>query len=167
MAFHDLCEALETLLVQHEQLLTFAQQKKEALISNDVSLLTEMVNKESRLVKLILETEARRQKAVAAFLVEKGLGQLPDIKVTDLTRMITNAEEKLKLSDLAERLIQAVERLKALNNINVRLTQQSIEFNDFSLSLLTGIYDDQDFVYKKPSDLSQGQLNLKFFDSKA
>lgn len=167
MAFHDLCEALETLLLQHEQMLTFAQQKKEALISNDVNVITEMVNKESRLVKLILETEARRQKAVSAFLVEKGLAQLPDIKITDLIRMITHAEDKLRLSDLSDRLIQAVEDLKALNAINVRLTQQAIEFNDFSLSLLTGMYDDQDYVYKNPSNQSRDKTNLTFFDSKA
>lgn len=67
MAFQDLCEALETLLLQHEQMISFAQQKKEALISNDVNVLNEMVNKESRLVKLIVETESRRQQSVIGF----------------------------------------------------------------------------------------------------
>lgn len=167
MAYHDLCEALETLLLQHEQMLSFAQQKKEALISNDVNVLNEMVNKESRLVRLIVETESRRQQAVNAFLKQKGLNATPSTKVTDIIRMITNAENKLYLSDLVERLGASIERLRAMNDINMRLTEQSIEFNDFSLSLLAGRYDDQDFVYKRPSDQSQGQLNLKFFDSRA
>jgi flagellar biosynthesis/type III secretory pathway chaperone len=167
MAFHDLCEALETLLLQHEQMISFAQQKKEALIRNDVNVLNEMVNKESRLVKQILETETRRQQTVIDFLKEQGLNSTPSTTVASLVRLITNREDKLKLADLADRLSATVERLRALNDINMKLTQQSIEINDFSLNLLASAYDDQDYVYKKPTDNSYGQHKLKFFDSKA
>jgi flagellar biosynthesis/type III secretory pathway chaperone len=167
MEFRELCETLETLLLQHEQMIAFAQQKKDALISNDINVLNEMVNKESRLVRLIVETEDRRQQAVNTLLKQKGLTPTPSTNVVNLIRIITNANDKLILSDLAERLGGTVERLKDLNEINTRLIQQSIAFNDFSLSLISGFYDDQDFVYKKPSDQSQGQFKLKFFDSKA
>jgi flagellar biosynthesis/type III secretory pathway chaperone len=167
MAFHDLCEALETLLLQHEQMTAFGQQKKEALISNNIDVLNEMVNKEARLVRAIAETENNRVQAADGFLKERGLTSTSSTKVANLIRMITNAEDKLKLIDLADKLSAAVERLRALNDMNMRLTQQSIEFNDFSLDLLTSVYDGQDYVYKRPSDQSQAQHKLKFFDSKA
>ncbi|TFE29026.1 flagellar protein FlgN [Cohnella luojiensis] len=167
MALHELCEALETLLLQHEQMISFAEQKKEALIANNVDVLNEMVNKESRLLRLIVETENKRVQAVNDFLKERGLSSTPSTNVANIIRMITNAEDKLRMSDLADRLSAAVERLRALNDVNMRLTQQSIEFNDFSLDLLAGAYDDQDYVYKRPSDQSHAQHNLKLFDSKA
>jgi flagellar biosynthesis/type III secretory pathway chaperone len=167
MAFNDLCEALETLLLQHEQMVGFAEKKKDALIANDVDVLNEMVTKESRLVKLIMDAEARRQQAVQSFLQERGLNPAPSTTVASLIRMISHSEDKLKLSDLADRLSATVEHVRALNDVNMKLTQQSIEFNDFSLNLLASAYDDQDYVYKKPSDSAYGQHKLNFFDSKA
>lgn len=167
MAFHELCEAMETLLLQHEQMIAFGQQKKEALISNNVEVLNEMVNKEARLLRLILETENKRIRAVADFVKEQGMSSASSTRVADLVRMITNAGDKVLLSDIADKLSAAVEKLRALNDANMKLTQHSIEFNDYSLNLLTSTFDDQDFVYKKPTDQSQGQYKLKLFDSKA
>ncbi|RED83998.1 flagellar protein FlgN [Cohnella phaseoli] len=167
MAVHELCEAMETLLLQHEQMSGFAERKKEALIANEIELLNEMVTKESRLVRLIVETEGRRQQAVVQFLKEAGFSPTPSTTVASLIRRITNAEDKLKLSNLAEKLSATVEHVRALNELNMRLTQQSIEFNDFSLNLLSSSYDDQDYVYKKPTESAYGQNKLSFFDSKA
>lgn len=167
MAVHELCEAMETLLLQHEQMGEFAERKKEALITNDIELLNEMVTKESRLVRQIVETEGRRQQAVAHFLREAGFNPTPSTTVASIIRMVTNAEDKLKLSNLAEKLSAAVEHVRALNELNMKLTQQSIEFNDFSLNLLSSSYDDQDYVYKKPTESAYGQNKLSFFDSKA
>jgi Cdc6-like AAA superfamily ATPase len=167
MDINELCEALETMLLQHDQLIVLAERKKQALIGNDIDQLNEVVNKESRIVKLVADTENRRQKAVVTLLSTMGLRPQSGTTLADLIRMVTNAENKLKLSALAERLSDALGRLKELGIINSRLTQQAIEFNDFSLSLLTGAYDDQDYVYRRPSDTTQGQLNLKIFDSRA
>lgn len=167
MDISELCEALETMVVQNDQLIVLAERKREALIGNDIDQLNEVVNKESRLVKMVADTENRRQKAVVILLSTMGLTPLSGYKLADLIRMVTNAEDKLKLTELAERLTDAIGRLKELGLINSRLTQQAIEFNDFSLSLLTGAYDDQDYVYRKPTDNAQGKLNLKMFDSRA
>jgi len=167
MAFQQLCDTLDTLQLQHEQLAVLAERKKEALMANDVNALNETVTKESRLVKLIVEAESRRQQAVRSFLEEKGLNPTPSTTVASLIRMITSAEDKAILSQLADKLSATVEKVRALNDVNMKLTQQSIEFNDFSLNLLSSAYDDQDYVYKKPTDAAYGQHKLSFFDSKA
>ncbi|XID91014.1 flagellar protein FlgN [Paenibacillaceae bacterium WGS1546] len=167
MAFRELCEALETLKLQHEQLIALAERKKEALIGNDIDVLNEMVTKESRLIKLIAEAESKRQQAVIDCLSEMGMNATPSTTLASLVRMISNPDEKLRLSDLADKLSAAIEKLRALNGINMRLTQQAIEFNDFSLNLLASAYDDSDFVYKKPTDSAYGQQKHSFFDSKA
>ena len=155
------------MVLQHDQLIVLAERKKEALIGNDIDQLNEVVNKESRLVKLVADAENRRQKAVVVLLSAMGLRPQSGYKLADLIRMVTNAEDKRTLTELAERLSSAIGRLKELGLINSRLTQQAIEFNDFSLSLLTGAYDDQDYVYRRPTDNAQGKLNLKMFDSRA
>ncbi|MFC5401754.1 flagellar protein FlgN [Cohnella soli] len=167
MAIRNLIEVLETLLMQHEQMIALSEQKKQALIVNNVELLNEMVNKEARLLKLIVEMESKRVQAVNGFLAEQGLKPASSTRVADIVRMVTVAEDKLALSNIADRLSATVEKLRALNDLNVKLTQQSIEFNDFSLDLLAGGYDDQDYVYKRPSDQTYPGHNLKIFDSKA
>ncbi|MFC5469697.1 flagellar protein FlgN [Cohnella suwonensis] len=167
MAIRSLIEVLETLLVQHEQMIALSEQKKQALIVNNVELLNEMVNKEARLLKLIVEMENKRVQSVNGFLAEQGMKPASSTRVADIVRMVTVADDKLALSDVADRLSATVEKLRALNDVNMKLTQQSIEFNDFSLDLLAGGYDDQDYVYKRPTDSSQAQHKLKLFDSKA
>lgn len=167
MAFRELCEALETLRLQHEQLIVLAERKKEALVANDIDALNETVTKESRLIKLIAEAESKRQQAVIDCLGSLGMNATPSTTVASLIRMISNPDEKLRLSDLAEKLSAVIEKLRAMNEVNMRLTQQSIEFNDFSLNLLASAYDDSDFVYKKPTDSAYGQHKHSFFDSKA
>lgn len=167
MSFQELTDSLETLLRQHEQMIEYGQKKKEALIVNDIDSLNETVNKEARLLKLIVEADGRRMKAANELLRERGFAPTPSLKVAQLVRMVTNPADKLALSDLADRLSATVEKLRVLNDLNMNLAKHSIEFNDYSLSLLTGGYDDQDYVYKKPSDSSYGKPNLKIFDSRA
>ncbi|WEK53904.1 MAG: flagellar export chaperone FlgN [Candidatus Cohnella colombiensis] len=167
MAIQQLCEVLETLLQQHEQLQQYAEQKKAALIQNDVNLLNETVNKEARLIKLISDAELKRHDAVYRFYQEKGFQATSSTKVADVIRMVTNSQDKLRLLELSERLTSVVYQLKALNDLNMTLIQQAIEINDFSLNILAGSFEPQDFVYKKPTDYSQSGMNLKFFDSRA
>lgn len=167
MPTRELIDVLETLLRQHEQMIEYGQNKKEALIANNIDLLNEMVNKEARLLKLIAEADARRVAVANNFLKEMGLASTPSTRVAQLIGLVTNAGDKMTLSKLADRLSTAVEKLRAVNDLNMKLTKQSIEFNDFSLDLLSGAYGDQDYVYKRPTQQIQSQSKLNFFDSRA
>ncbi|WP_158602418.1 flagellar protein FlgN [Cohnella endophytica] len=167
MAILDLFETLETLLRQHEQMIALGERKREALIANDVGVLNEAVNKESRLIKAIAESEGDWRKVVAGFLAEQGLSGNAGSKISDLVRVLPSSEDKTKLQSLADKLLSIIERLKELNGTNMNLTKQAIEFNEFSLNLITSPFDDRDFVYKKPADYGRSQNSLKLFDSKA
>ncbi len=149
MALERLYEAMEILIEQHHNLIEMSEQKKQAIIRNDVNALIELTTKESRLLKLISSTEEQRMAAVAGYWAENGTGVGSPVTVSTIIRSITNAHDKTKLTDLSQRLNELLKRLKTLNESNMQLLRYAVEFNDFSLHLLTGT-DAQDYVYTRP-----------------
>jgi len=167
MALNPLYETMETLLEQHERMLELSEQKKQAIIRNEVNRLTEITTKESRLLKQVITAEESRVSAAKAFLLEKGIQPSEEnLKLSHIIQYVTSFEDKRKLSSLRKKLLELVERLKLVNEQNTILIQQAIKFNDFSLDLLMG--DDQEVTYRRPTDTySNKGVNLRTFDSKA
>ncbi|WP_158630186.1 flagellar protein FlgN [Cohnella sp. AR92] len=149
LVLERLYEAMEILIEQHINLSEMSEQKKQAIIRNDVNLLIELTTRESRLVKLISKTEEQRIAAVTDYCVESGLGTGAAATVSTIIRLIPNAHDKAKLIDLSQRLNELLTKLKALNEGNMKLLRYAAEFNEFSLHLLAGT-DAQDYVYTRP-----------------
>ncbi|MBB6692183.1 flagellar protein FlgN [Cohnella xylanilytica] len=166
MALERLYESMEILLGQHEKLLEMSEQKRQAIIRNDVSLLNELTTKESRLVRLIAETEQQRNQAVSDYYAAKGLRATSSATVSTIIRMETSFRDKERLTNLGERLTDVVNRLRSLNDLNTQLLRQAMEFNEFSINLLSGT-DDDDVVYKRPVDQAGYSANARIFDSRA
>ncbi|WP_139787075.1 flagellar protein FlgN [Cohnella massiliensis] len=166
MALNPLYETMETLLEQHERMLELSEQKKQAIIRNEVNRLTEITTKESRLLKLISDTERQRRQNVEEYYLSKGLKPNPEATVSGIVQLETNPREKTKLANLGERLVESVNRLKQLNELNMQLLKQAIEFNDFSLDLLSGS-DEQDMIYKPPANQTGYGGGARLFDSRA
>ncbi|WP_169306678.1 flagellar protein FlgN [Cohnella pontilimi] len=165
MTVQALIGSVESLLQQHEELLVLEEKKQLAIMKDDTNLLIELTNKESRLVKQISETEKRRVQSARALLDQLGIMSDPNPQVSDIVSYLTSANDKLKLTELTDRLVSILGQLKQLNELNLRLAEQALEFNHFSIELLTGSFE-QDFTYSKP-DASSGKSKANLFDSKA
>jgi len=152
---------LETLLGQHEQLSELARAKKDALMGNDVGKLTEITAKESKLIRQIEETEARRIEVTKALLKQIGLPEHATLQ--ELIRGLTQEADKRSLRELAERLGAVVKELKRLNDLNMTLLKQAKDFNDFSLDLLTG-GNEADYIYGNPAAANVRRYQI--FDSR-
>ncbi|MFC5700884.1 flagellar protein FlgN [Cohnella faecalis] len=161
----ELIDILDTLQLQHEQLIDLAEAKKEAVMGNQLDKLTEVTSRESRLVKQIGETEQRRVLATASILRKMGLKATARTTLSDLIVYVTTASDKEKLTEAARKLSARVQTLKRLNDQNMALIQQAKDFNDFSLDLLTG-GNEPDYIYAKPS-VPGNRPKPNLFDSRA
>lgn len=150
----------------HRQLIEAGNDKKQAIIANDVERLAAVMNRENRLLKQVAETEALRQGAAEDFLREKGIRSQLQLTVTEMTRLVFNPEEKTELLDVQRQLMDRLTELKELNQINRELIEQSLAFIDYSLNLLVSRPED-DMLYQNPNQPSTAGKVRSMFDTRA
>ncbi|MCY9528651.1 MULTISPECIES: flagellar protein FlgN [Paenibacillus] len=149
----------------HKQLLDIAEEKKQVIIKNDVEGLSQLMTKESRLLKQVAEVDEDRQQATQQFILEKGIRSQLNLTVTEIARLVFQAEERVELLRSKEELTRTIEKLKKVNLQNQQLIQQSLEFVDFSLNMFLGAEDDG--FYQRPDQQHGSSRNKTFFDTKA
>jgi flagellar biosynthesis/type III secretory pathway chaperone len=160
-----LLDSMNKLRDMHKALLELAKDKTQVLVRNDVDMLNQIVNKESKLTRLILEADQERIQLINEYLLSRGYNPNPKITISDLVRAIFKAEDKQALSDAQISLLQVLVELKERNAINQQLIGQSLAFIDYSLDLVVGTSGD-DMVYHNPTQQKYGN-RLGVFDSRA
>lgn len=150
----------------HQELLEIASEKKGAIVNNHVELLNQLVNKEAKLVKHVSELEEKRMFEMSRYIVGKGYRTNPNITMTDMLKIVFKAEEKRALQSLQSELLQIIGKLKEANALNQQLIEQSLQFINYSLDLLTGA-DENDAVYHHPGQQSTAHKRPGMFDTRA
>lgn len=156
----DLITTLEKLLELHKDLFESAVQKTEYIKVGDMDSLNQILKKEHALVVEIGKLENERMQ------VTKDI--LPNTENTTVTDCIEAAsgEEKDQLIEVAHSLTAMALDLKERNFLNQQLIYQSLQFVNFSLSLLNP--QPESINYGPPTEKRVGDLNLKgIFNSKA
>ncbi|MDQ0218421.1 flagellar protein FlgN [Peribacillus cavernae] len=154
--------SLEKLLTLHKSLNGLANRKTEIVKQGDTEALNQLLMDEQAHIKAIETTEKERQKAVTAFLLNKGQQADP----SSITRVIelsspTDAEA---LNRLKDELIEEAGKLKEQNLLNQQLVYQSLQFVNITLDMLRP--QNQPFNYEKPARQKQQGSN-SMFDSRA
>jgi flagellar biosynthesis/type III secretory pathway chaperone len=166
MAFQALLRTIAALNDRHTTLLELAELKKNVLIHNEVGKLTEIVNKENKLIKQIGILDQERVDGVGNFLIEKGYKPNPKVTIGDLIKIIFNIEDKKTLMEAQRQLKETIHQLRQKNVVNQQLIEQSIIYIDYSLDLFVGPPDD-DAVYHNPQQQMKGAKRPGVFDTRA
>ncbi|MBX0357538.1 flagellar protein FlgN [Halobacillus sp. Nhm2S1] len=118
----------------HESLLSLSTRKTEALKTNDVAGIQQLLLQEKKHVQAIEKVEKQRERSVAQWASEKDLHSR-EWTVSDLIEMV-DGEEKELLQEAHEGLFLVLADLKQQEKLNKELTQQSLQFINMSLDLL-------------------------------
>ncbi|MCM3288573.1 flagellar protein FlgN [Paenibacillus sp. MER 180] len=165
MSVQRIMESLSLLNDLHKQLIDIAEEKKQVIIKNDVEGLSQLMTKESRLLKRVAEADEDRLQAAQEFILEKGIRSQLNLTVTEITRLVFNAEEREQIVSLRDNLSNTINKLKVKNDQNQDLLRQSLEFIDFSINIFMGAEDDG--IYRADSAQAYGHQRNKLFDTKA
>lgn len=166
MSVQQVTEVLRSMDNLYSILVSLSQEKQQAIMDNDVVQLTKVMTEESRVLKHAAGLETAREQEVALFLQEKGIRSQLSLTITEMTRLVFDPEEKEMLLEAQRQLSNTLHELKRLNALNKELVEQSLNFIDYSLNLLTSL-PEEEVVYSDPSKQQSSQKIRSFFDTRA
>lgn len=159
-----LYDLLDNLIQLHRAMYTLASQKKDVLVKGKIDELVAITRQEQKLIKGVTAAETARQTVVKELSVEKGFA-LEEGTLAELIKLTTSAEEKVRLTSYRDELTRVVTELRNANDLNQQLLEQSLDFVNMTLDLITDTPED-DYIYGNPAhDIRQA--NRTFFNKKA
>lgn len=158
----NLIDALKKETEVYEQLLQIAREKKQVIIDNDVKKLESITKKEKTYVLALVRLEEIRDKII------KHLQDELNIEVVEKLDDIINAlDTKWSTRAIIEKkkLISLVSEMKKENQENQQLIEQSLDYINFNLSMLTEDSQVDNYTGAAQSDQSKKQ-KTNLFDVK-
>lgn len=166
MSVQQVADVLRRMDELYRTLIELGVEKQKTVMANDVTALTQIMTKETRMLKQAVEMEGMREESVSRFLKEKGIRSQLNLTITEMTRLVFDTEEKQMLLDVQGQLSTTLKELKRLNAINKELIEQSLTFIDYSLNLLTSLPEDE-MMYSDPTKQQSTQKSRSYFDTRA
>jgi len=160
-----LLSLLQKIILTYRALLTVADQKKAAIIANLIDEVNKLSIQESKLMKPIPDMEKEVRKLLTS--IQRELGFRPKLKMdlSELVTLIIEPEQKQQLTEVSQELTSVSNKLKAANELNYQLIQQSLEYVNFSLDVLVGP-EEEEYTYKRPVQQQDTIKRSNLYDKK-
>lgn len=165
MAVESLVSVLGQLQAAHIEMLQLGEQKKEAIVVNKVDALIMLINQESKLAKKIELIEQQRLQAVHEFLEERGIKSKLNLTISELMRLVFDAEEKRRLYQAQTDLNDVLQKVREINEINQQLIKQSLSYIDFFIETMS-LHVESEATYQNPLEKSYGVARSGLFDTR-
>ncbi len=136
MSITTILTSLDNLEKLHRSLLRIAYDKTAVIKSGDMEGLDQLLKEEQSHLAAILQTEGQRQRDVAQFLTDQGRSVPANPTVADLLTIVTSESDKQSLTEARDRLLHAIHDLKWQNDLNQKLTYQSLQIVNLSLDMV-------------------------------
>ena len=164
MSIDNILQSLTKLDMLHKSLLDIAYRKTEAIKTGDMDSLNQLLKDEQAHVAGISQLEQQRQLEVTDYLRAKGIAPTDNPTVALVLENTNTDEEKAQLTKARNNLLLTLETLKNQNDLNQKLTFQSLQFVNMTLDMLR----------PKPDQINYSQSEVKgpskdkvYFDSQA
>ncbi|GKV69400.1 hypothetical protein NCCP2716_18980 [Sporosarcina sp. NCCP-2716] len=165
MTTEAILASMDQLEKLHRSLLRIANEKTARIKQNDISGLDQLLKDEQAHLAAILQTDKAREQAVVAFFTEQGRPVPLHPSVTDVLD-ITEEPDHTRLKEAKDRLLQAIHELKWQNDLNQKLTYQSLQFVNLSLDMVRPRTDSVNYSKKEVLGTPPTK-KLASFDSQA
>src|SRR5690625_753276 len=136
MAFESVVRSLRKLVELHQQLINISEQKTDLIKEGKVEKLQEKVLQERKLVLQLEQYEKERQALVESWFISKDL-TTEDMTISSILLNLDNEKQQNKLASVATELTEAITDLKRSEQLNRELLEQSMQFVQMSLHLLS------------------------------
>ncbi len=135
MSITTILASLDNLEKLHRSLLRLAYDKTGLIKSGDMDGLDQLLKDEQAHLAAIVQMDNQRQLGVAHYLTDQGRSVPPNPTVVDLLDATPEADKK-SLEEARDRLLHAIHDLKWQNDLNQKLTYQSLQFVNLSLDMV-------------------------------
>ena len=141
-----------------DSIIELLKQKEKALIKNDVEQLESVVSREREYFISMRDMEESRKSIIELLLSKKGIDK-KNITLGELAEYV-DKEDKFRITDIRKKMRQKVLIINKLNKRCAVLLRKSIELADFSIRLLTGVYNEKP-VYGKDGKKVENKTGKK------
>ena len=148
----------------YKDLVELSKSKKNIIIEGKVAELDKMVKLEQNMIFNIGQLEKKREEEVARICAALDI-ESAQVTISDLAKML---EPQLKeaLENIENKLREVFSELKAANDINGQLLEQSLEYIDYSINLFAGSGMETGSLYEDIGKKGKGQSKKNIFDTK-
>ncbi len=159
-------EQLKETLVKENQLysqvLRLAEEKTKVIKSKDLKTLENITKKEQQFIMTMGTFERIRRSILTNVAEELNIEEIDS--VSELLLFIDEVEGK-EIDGLRNELLETIQSLKNTNKANEKLLNQSLEYVNFSLEMLTRVPEDGN-RYSNKAEENKEIKPINFFDMK-
>lgn len=160
MSLNTIIESMEKLVKLHESLLAISEQKTEVIKAGSMDELQPLLVKERKHVQALEQMEKTRQQEVEYWFKENNL-KSSDKTVTAMLALLEDQEQQQILESVTVQLTNSITNLKRQEQLNKALIQQSLQFVELSLDMMSPSLNNLNYGKKSES------AKRSVFDSKA
>ena len=135
MSTTTILSLLDNLEKIHRSLLRLAYDKTALIKKGDMDGLDQLLKDEQAHLAAITQMDRQRQVAVAEYLIDQGRSVPINPTVASLLDAAPEVD-KTSLEEARDRLLHAIHDLKWQNDLNQKLTYQSLQFVNLSLDMV-------------------------------
>ncbi len=159
---NDLLSNLDEQLENYEYLLGLSYEKKDTLINNDIDELQKITQLENTLVGKNTRLEKKRMSVMSdiASVMNKNENELTLIALSELVK---DSPEHDQLVAVTSKIRDNLTELKSINDQNKLLIDNSLDYINFSMNLLSGAMSGKSFYTAKGEEMNE---NKSIFDAK-
>lgn len=161
MSVRSVTQTLTELQSIHEELIHVSKQKTNIIKEGSVTKLQQLLRKERHYLKLLENAETKRQNEVEKWFLQQP--SLLDKTITTMLPLITDEGDHENLEKMTIALTKSITRLKQQEQLNQELIEQSMQFVQISLDLMSPTIESLNYSNKQ----NQKQQRRSVFDSKA
>lgn len=164
MSIENILHSLTNLNMLHKSLLDIAYKKTEAIKTGDMDSLNKLLKDEQAHVAGISQLEQQRQLGVTDYLRAKGIAPIDNPTVAHVLENTNNEKEKEQLSAARNQLLLTLGTLKDQNELNQKLTFQSLQLVNMTLDMLR---PKPDQINYSKNEVKGPSKDKSYFDSQA
>jgi len=148
----------------YKDLVELSKSKKDIIIEGKVAELDKIVKLEQNMIFNIGQLERKREEEVSKLCKALDI-ESTQVTITDLVNVL-QPELKNRLEDIQSKLNETFSELKAVNDINGKLIEQSLEYIDYSINLVAGSGMETGSLYEDIDKNKGKQSKKNIFDAK-
>lgn len=147
----------------YKKLLSLSIKKKDHIIEGRISELDQIVQIESSIILEISKLEDEREAAIDALAADHELLR-ENLTVSYICDEVKDERCSI-LKEVTQSISDTLSKLKEVNDINGKLIEQSLEYINFSVNLITNSLEPHNGVYEAKTGEDKGEKH-SLFDAK-
>lgn len=136
MSIQPILTTLINLEKMHASLLKLAHEKTMLIKDGDMTALDQLLKDEQSHLAAIAQIERQRQKTVNDYLTQQGRRASENPTISEVIDIVQSTDERNDLTEAKDRLLHVIHDLKWQNDLNQKLTFQSLQFVNLSLDMV-------------------------------